>query len=278
MTRYLRPAPAVQLGSPEVTLLTSAYDLPEEIGGFDAWKSGITSRSTSSITADARAQCATGDLATAAADATPGEFEPFTPYIVHGCEGFMDDKLERQYRREAMDALDAKLAWQVSRELWTGTKTGNPSLQSTATDIGGQSDVSNVAAHLIATYQDEVEGGQVFLHVPLTGIPALTNTGFVTRSNGRLVTADGHIVVPGPGYPTATGSWGPEGASAAASGEIWMYASSPVEYAQGSVDVQDVGAGTAMRQNLTELYVRRPVIYRFDVDSVLAALATVYTL
>ena len=277
MTRYLRPAPAVQLGNPEVTLLTSAYDLPEEVRSYSEWKTGLTSRSTSTITADARAQCATGDLAAVASVGTDGEFEPFYPYVVHGCDGFATE-LDRQYRREALDALEAKLAWQVSRELWTGTITGNPSLQSTGTDIGGQSDVSNVAAHLIASYQDAAEGGQVFLHVPLTGLPALTNTGFVTRTNGRLVTTDGHVVVPGPGYPTSTGSWGPEGASAAASGEIWMFATSPVEYAQSSVNVEDVGEGIAMRNNLIEIYASRPVIYRFDVDTVLAAKATVYTL
>lgn len=270
----LRPAPPVRQGNPEVTLVSSANELPVDVRPYEQWRTGLAARGVSLITADARALCASGDLATVTA-ATDGEFEPFTVYVMHGCEGYVD---EMAYRAEANAALADKTAWQVARELWTGTQSGNPSLQSSGVDLGGTADISNVVAALIANMEAELSGGQVFVHVPSIALPGLTNTNMVTRSGARLLTPQGHVVIPGPGYPSAPGDWGPDASAVAASGEVWVFATGPVEYAEGPVTVRDVGQGVAARMNLFEVHVTKPVIVRFDPSKVLAAKATVYTL
>ncbi len=269
------PAPSVRSGTPEVSLLTSANQLPAGVRDYEVWRSGLGDRSTAAVAADARALCATGDRVAREDALAFSEFSPFDVYVVHGCAGHVDEAL---YRAEAERALEDKTAWLVARQLWTGSDSGNPSFQSEGVDIGGSGPVQNVVEYLIANIEDATSGGQAFVHVPTVGIGSLMLNNYLSRSGGRLFTPTGHVVVPGPGYPSAPGSWGPDGSAAAASGEVWVFATTAVELGVGPVEVMDVSGPTADRQNLYEVYVQRPVLARFDTEFVFAALGEVPSL
>jgi hypothetical protein len=267
----IQPAPAIRQGTPEVTLLTSARPLPPEVRDYDKWRAGLSHRSTQTIAADARAICVTGDKVARDETAAIPEFLPFDAYVVHGCDGFVD---EAQYRREAVDALEDRLAWIIGRELWTSGES--PSLQSVGQDIGGNGGVISVANYLIANMEEATKGGQVFLHVPSLAAGLLVRDGYVNRSGNRLLTGSGHVVVPGPGYPFSPGDWGPTASTPSASGQVWMYATGPVEVGvTEQAVVTDVGRGTAARMNLFEVYATKQAIVRFDIDYVFAAVADV---
>lgn len=267
----IQPAPAIRQGTPEVTLLTSAQPLPPEVRDYDKWRSGLSHRSTQTIEADARALCATGDKVGRATDADIPEFLPFDAYVVHGCDGFVD---EAQYRREAAAALEDRIAWIVGRELWTSGE--NPSLQSTGVDLGGAGGVISVANYLIANFEEATKGGQAFLHVPSLAAGLLVRDNYCVRSGNRLLTGTGHVVVPGPGYPFDPGAWGPTASTPSASGQVWMYVTGPVQVGLAEqTTITDVGQGTAARMNLFEVYATKPAIVRFDTDFVFAAVADV---
>lgn len=267
----LTPTDPTPLGTPEVTVLTSADPLPAGVAAFDRWRSGVTARSTAAIVGASRELCGTDELEERAAEHVVNEFVPFEVYVTHGCAGRVD---EPQYRSEAETALVDKSAWLVGRELWTGATSSNPSLQAEATDIGGTGPVVNVVDHLIQNFEDATQGGRCMVHLPAVALSALTLANYATRVGNRLVTPTGHLVVAGPGYPAGAGAYGPAGA-AAASDEVWVYVTTVPQVGLGPVDVMDVGRGIASRQNLYEVYVWRPVLVRFDTEFVFAAKAEV---
>lgn len=269
----LTPTDPTPLGSPDVTILTSADPLPSGVAAFDQWRTGVASRSMAAIVGASRELCGLDELDERAAEHALNEFVPFEVYTTHGCAGRVD---EPQYRAEAETALADKTAWLVARELWTGASSGSPSLQSTATNIGGTGPVTNVVDHLLQNFEDATQGGRAMVHLPHIALSALFLANFVTRVGNRLLTPTGHIVVPGPGYPAGAGSWGPAGA-AAASDEVWVYVSGIVQIGLGQVDVVEVTRGVS-RQNLYEVYVKRPVLARFDTEFVFAAKAEVTAL
>ncbi len=272
----IQPAPSIGQGLPDVTLLTSASPLPPEVRDFDRWRSGLGHRSVTGIVADSRTVCATGNWAARAAGGDTIEFFAVEHGTIHGCEGLVD---EAAYTREAVQALDDKLPYLVARELWAGGESGNPSLQSTATSIGGSGDITNVCAYLIANMEETLDGGRVTLHVPSLALPGLLNSNFVTRVGSRLLTPTSHVVVPGPGYPSSPGLWGPDGSIATEDGQVWVYATGPVEVAlEPDTRVTAIGGGLAARRNSFDVWAQRFAIARFDTATVLAGLCTIETL
>jgi hypothetical protein len=266
------PAPPIRQGAAEVTLLTSARTLPPEVSAYDRWRTGITHRSTQTVAVDARSLCATADWTTRETDPEQPEFAPFDIGVIHGCEGLVD---ERAYTREAQAALEDKTAWQIGRELWTGDITGNPSLQSTGVDVAsGSTAVTDLVVSILCTaIEDTISGGQAFIHLPSLLLGPLMLAQTVTRVGNRLLTANGHVVIPGPGYPS-TGTTGPAESEELSPGEVWVFATGPVEVGLGNVETRPLGPGTANRQNLFEVYATRPAIYRFDTGAVFAMKAT----
>lgn len=266
-----KDAPPIRQLTTGVSLLTSAQQLPPAVRAYEQWRTGIAFRSIQDTTVEPRAICATDDIGVRNPDPESPEFEPVYVVVDHGCEGFVDDG---QYRTDTLNVLDDSAAWIVGRELWTGTETGNPSLQSTGVDIGGSGPVANVCDYLLANFEDATKGGQAYLHVPSLAIGQLLDANYIRRVGDRLLTITDHVVVPGPGYPGLPGDWGPTAAADAASGECWIYVTGPVELASGEVDINDQGDGVAYRQNLVEFIARRPYLYRFDTEFVFACLAT----
>jgi len=242
---------------PEVSLLTSADELSatmtvfETVDGkavarerpltFSEWKNGVSARSTLCMDVDTRETCeGGGDLA----DRTPGddgdvyEFKPGRTEAFHGCpSGSIDTGEEDVWTAEARAALDAKLAFEVERELWTGAKTGNPSLQQLAVPISEVPPVkaTTAMALLIANWNECSKGVLGMIHVPEPLIVDLDNQGVLYRQGNRFMTITGHIVVPGSGYPATPGTWGPitdddPDGMEAPDGAAWVMMSPIVEF------------------------------------------------
>lgn len=271
-----QPSPPVRQGQTPVSLLSSAERLPPEVRDYSRWRTGLAHRNTDAIGAETRARDCSGTEWSERETLELPEFDPFIIGTFHGCSGFIDDR--RSYTTEANDALEDKEAWLIAREVWTGAQ-GGLSLQSTATDIGGTvGSVRDTIDALVARRQDTVKGGRTFIHLPRIGLGEIEED--VTRSGDRLTLPDGIVIIPGPGYPNTAGDWGPwtdpedpDSGAAAASGQVWIYATGPIELERGPIEVNDSGDGNAALMNLFEVYVQRPVIARWDTTAVFAGLA-----
>lgn len=274
---HFQPAPPIRQGQTAVNLLTAADQLPPEVRDYDRWKSGLTWRSTVDVAVSVAGYCDAGEWDERTGSFPTPEFTPFTIRTVHGCEGQVDDGA---YRREAFDALDDKAPWLIAREVWTGSQ-GQPGFQSAATDVGGGGNIRDVIAYLVANHQDATHGGRSIVHIPSVASGHTINLLDLQRVGDRIVDKSGTVYVFGPGYPNEPGDWGPlsddedpDSAAAAASGEVWVYVTGPIEVGRGPQNVLDTGMGVAARMNLFEVQVQEPVIARFDTAHVFAGLAT----
>ena len=272
------PAPGIRPEPTEVNILTSADPLPAGIASFDRWRTGIAQRNLYSVAGGSwPVDCVVEDEKVALYDDPgPAEFVPVAHYIHHGCEGRVDAEA---YKSEAEAILDQSTPYMLANELWTGATSGNPSLQSTALDltafVASGLSVFDAAAVLLGAFEQNTRGAKAFLHVPQVAVYELIDRVFVTRQGKRLVTANGHVVIPGPGYPT-NGDYGPTGSPDAALGQVYMYVTGCVEVATHTsfvIGSEDNSVGGYARQNLVEFYAERQTIYRFPTTPVFALLA-----
>jgi hypothetical protein len=95
-------------------------------------------------------------------------------------------------------------------------------LQTGATTITGTYDVVE-AIGLLEEFMAGCYGGTPLIHVPRRATPHLAAHHQLTARGGRLVTTNGSVVVPAPGYPLT----GPDG-TAAPAGHAWFYATGAV--------------------------------------------------
>lgn len=269
------PAPAIPQEATEVNLLTSVDPLPAERAAYDEWRRGLTWRSSVDITAESQPHGCTDVMWSERNDDLElGAQGPFTIGTVHGCESLTLSE-EALYEREGREALEAKQAWLIAREVWTGAQ-GGASLQSTGSSIGGSGSVSDVVSALVANHQDATQGGRSIVLMPYLGLDKMTER--VTRVGNRLQMVDGTIVVPGPGFPNAPGNWGPltddddpESGAAADDGEVWIYVTGPMQVAMSEIKVAPTRWTTG---NLFQVHSQRQVIARWDPSHVFAGLAT----
>jgi hypothetical protein len=276
------PAPAspIRPVPPEVSLLTSANPLPAEVASFERWRTGLAARDIHTMTAGLwEVDCVTEATKDDIDTESISEFVPVAIYTHHGCHGRVD---EAEYRAEATATLDAKTAYLLAQELWTGAVTGNPSLQSTATDLSafvGSQSLAVAVSVLLDAFSVETNGLMGTLHVPIGVLHELTVNNLVVRSGNRLETILGHTVIPGPGYPTNTNT-APVGSSEPDPGSFYIYITGPVEVGVGPISVTgtDTFGGTYARQNLVEFYAERQAIYRFPTAPVFATVADILTL
>lgn len=277
-------APAVEPTPVEVNLLTSAQGLPAEVASFDVWRSGLTARPVTSIAGGTwpGTGCPADEEPKAEAESSAVEtFDPFITYTVQGClDGAPSGRLA-EFRAEAEAALVYQTPYRMARELWTGERTGNPSLQSTATDVSATSAMpaSEAADLLLARFEDCTAGARGWLHVPTVLAGQMASKGYLRRVGRQLQTIQGHVVIPGPGYPGA-GEWGPEDAvdPTAADGEAWIYVTGPVEAAVGTVfhtGTPDRAVGSFGRTQEQLVFAEQYAIVRFPATCTFAALATV---
>lgn len=267
MTNMFQPVDAIRVEAPRVSLLTVARTLP---AGTE-WRSGIAHLPNGCSPADGWPNCEV--------DPTPGEkcepqfparaeFAPWLFYVPDGCDlapHYADD-----WNARGREALEAYTPWAVSRELDTGADSGNPSLRSTAVDLGAVGALDVVAA-LSALIRARVEagfGGMAIAHVPAWLIPPFLDH-YLLADDGS--TSGGMVrVSPGPGYTGAS----PTGA-AAAPGEGWIYITGPVEYEIGEIHTEPKRGEQQHLTNRVEVYAERAGIFRFDPCGVFAVQARV---
>ena len=268
------PAPAIKPLAPEVSLLTSARSLPVERGSFDSWRSGLSHREISDMVTGRYPGKTLSSGAQKTDDQAPtvSGHRPFLIYSHHKC---VQPVNEQEIRSEALAKLEATTPYHLARELWTGsTDTDMLSLMNslgTGEDIttGTAATVEVGLQRLIRGYEDATGGALGMIHAPSEVAWELSNAGMIERSGNRFVTPHGHIVVPGPGYPSE-GAFGPAG-DVAASGEAYVWMTSMVEVAIGDPFVKGLESGWD-RLNEVEVYAERWAIARFDTTSVQAVL------
>lgn len=272
------PAPAIRPEQTEVNILTSADPLPASVASFDRWRTGIAQRELYRVASGSwPVDCVVEDEKAAINwdDQDVYEFVPVAQYVHHGCEGRVDAEA---YKAEALAVLDQRTPWLLAKELWTGAVSGNPSLQSTAVDITGfvPSGLSafDAATILISAWDTTTEGAKAFLHIPQIALYELIDRQFAVRQGNKFVTHNGHVIIPGPGYPTS-GDIGPTGSPEPALGQAYFYITGCVEVATHTsfvIGSEDNSVGSYARRNLVEFYAERQSIYRFPTASVLALL------
>lgn len=284
------PIDSILPSSAEVTLLTSAQPLRFADGTlvpYTTWKDGVASRNVACIDAYSEGLiCPDPDRDVFAPAATPlAAFFPLKTNLHHGCKGFVDD--QGRWRVEVDAAARSRVAYHAARELWTGAKTGSKSFQnsttatSTATS-GALLPIAAIAAAL-ADYEECTQGAKAYIHVPSVLLGHLSIVGYFERRGDRLVTPEGHVLVPGPGYPNSAGAFGPfsdpedpDTAAESADGEVFIYVTGEVE----APDPEYPGPLTAkeewaVRQNEFLATARAVTIARFDPCCVFAALTTI---
>jgi hypothetical protein len=144
-------------------------------------------------------------------------------------------------------------------------------------------DATAAVALLIANYEPCAQGVPGFVHLPAPLLPSLTSHGVVRRVGNRVVTDTGYVVVPGPGYPASTGTWGPitdddPSGMEAPEGAAWVFISGPVEVAGPHYTRDPVTAARwAHRENRFLTQPEAWWVYRFDPCCTFAALAKLPT-
>ena len=269
--------------APEVSLITSAHRLPAP-DLADAFATGLTFRDDFCLPVGGWPRCPDEDQLTEGkiepAEQDCPEFQPWTVYVPVVIESGGPTSVAELFT-SARKALPAKFAYAVARELWTGAVSGSESLQSTAVDVSASAAMgaAQAASVLIGNFRDATRGSQAWLHVPEAVMYQLYRDSFVTRVGDHLVTPAGDYVVPGPGYPSDDGEWGPANSSgfdAATDDEVFMYVTGPVELGVGEIrDDMTSGAfpsGSFARMNRATLYVEQDAILRFPPCAVFSAL------
>jgi hypothetical protein len=169
-------------------------------------------------------------------------------------------------------------------------------------DSGALAPIAAISAAL-ADYEDCTQGAKAWIHVPGIVAPHLSTHGFFERKGDKLVTPEGHIVVPGPGYPNGAGAWGPYTAdlppgpgqdgynagtydddltaylasgTVADDGEVWVYVTGPVEASDPHYLPPDTAKEQRhARMQETLVTTRAVTIARFDPACVFASLVTI---
>lgn len=190
-------------------------------------------------------------------------FESFLIYAGVRCDGAVvtDDLREHAGIKIARGTSGA-----LARELHDGAATGNPSLQSEATDITPLvSPCIDGAIAGLLTAADDCGGGEVIIHVPLVALAPLIKYNLLSYEDGKYMLG-GHTVSVDGYY-----NLGPGGA-AAADDEAWIYATGPVEYRLGD-EVEFTQFTDRLNENV--LIAERLAVLRFDPCCVNAIKATI---
>ena len=174
------------------------------------------------------------------------------------------------------------LKWNASRQIGlafsSATPDGYPNVNPNLTDSAVDATPGGGPANLVNTISGLLEdaiacglNGDLFIHAPHWTLPHWLTRQLVEQV-GSTFKLGGHTVVLDQGYANEPPNGGPN----AGVGEAWIYVTSPVEYATGSVvQLADITDGYELRLNRANKMAAQLAIYRFDPCCVRAARARV---
>lgn len=224
---------------------------------------------TACVSGIGAAKQATGSIPVRATDS-------FAVYTWLDCSLVGTGEAELRRRTEAAHRNNAQFV--VERTFWTGgTFATSPhlaedtpitevvggstvNLQTAATAITGTVDIVEGISRLEQAMAD-CYGGTPFIHVPRGVTAHLATQNLVTAKGPRLVTTNGSIVVPAPGYPGTS----PAGAAPPA-GTTWIYATGSVKMWQSDLMWQAHDARELLRRDVNDsvLIVEQRFMFAWD--------------
>ena len=245
-------------------------------------------------------RCPTGDttydecIAVTGTGSAP-EPPPKTPNVEQGYRGALPFTVIAEFQctpvgvgeaqNVAQDALARIEQHQVENAFWSGQAAdqavvfphlgadtevadGEVVLQPVASPAVTGADVATALGaleqELAACYK-----GQGLIHVPREALPTLDAWGLVRPDDGgRLVTANGNVVVAGGGYPGT----GPDG-SAPAAGTTWIYATGPAFGYRSDVFFTQVRDSLDRSTNTLSMQAERTYLIGFECCLIAAHIA-----
>lgn len=272
MTLLPRPEGEIRPEPPAASLLTVARTVPF---GFDEWRSGIAWYPNGCTPAAGWSDCDDPTRPPEKCDPRPQGSVIARPWTMYLPEGGCDDPSPGiDWNDRARVALDAYRAGQVSRELATGEHTpGVPSLEGVASSLvtPGAVSVTEALSLLLQARINAGFAGMHMAHVPLWLIPSAEAQSLLT---GSTTTMGNVRVSPGPGYPGRN----PVDVGVPvdpATGQGWVFMSSPVEYGLGPVTTPMEREDQKHRTNRSFWIAEQMAIVRFDPCGVFAVLARI---
>lgn len=204
-------------------------------------------------------------------------FKPFVIYYPEGC-GTLAIR-PAGWEARSVNGLAAQESSALALELNSSYNGVNPDLLSTAVDVSPASpnEVPQTILGLIHAMVACGYSGDITFHAPAWALPSfLTNTE-LTLTNG-VYKLGHHTVVFDAGYTNQAPTDADPLNTVASDADVWIYATTPVEYAFAEVRTYGVAEsmkGDMARQNTVYVVAERPAIVRFDSCCVFAALAKV---
>lgn len=189
----------------------------------------------------ANAPCASGVQWDVDADPAIVESNAFVIWAGDKCSAF--GSVERDWEGRATRALESMQSFLIERELWTGELAkaqSNPTwpnkyLAHEDSDIVGNELIGVTPLNALACLEqylgEAMRGREGFIHATRHVATYWASMGLLDFSNGKVTTKLGTSVVAGSGYP------GTSPVGVAADGNIWAYATSPIEIELGPIRV-----------------------------------------
>lgn len=169
------------------------------------------------------------------------------------------------FKARARRQLEAGTSKGMEFELWAGNqKPANPVLSTNATVLNGGATMSPLTAFAMlgSALSSKGAGGRGTIHAPTWVVDIWQHLNLITERSGRLMSVvRGDTVIAGTGYPGT----GP-GAATVDPGESWVFATGPVNYRLGEIQVhpESVREAVNRRTNDAEYRAERFAAVNFD--------------
>lgn len=226
------------------------------------WQAGANIYPYPDAMPDSIDPCATGSFRQKLAPESvglPDPFKAFTAYLGEMCHSAGIGDWDA-FRRRADVAMEARTSWALERQLaWGLYESDNPYLADTDVDLpaGAGAVAAAVALAWLEGYIAE-RGQQGVIHMTPEVAAYLGFTHLYIDGGQMRVLGTGTPVIVGQGYSDLAGSsnFAPDGGSEAASGQSWIFASSPIIYRYGEILSLPETIGEALDRSNNEVTYR----------------------
>lgn len=245
-----------------VPALHGLLDSVPQVTGPDRWEMGVH------ITPDNCVEATVWDPVCGGTPTLPTSNGPGTPYdfgapYVGTSFNCLSTTSADEIRERAERALEVTQGKAIEKEFWNGTiLSSNPALSSASTIITGTFGLRAALVEMGRQMSNCGGGSQGVIHAPEWVVEMWMYTGMLIVEDGkRLVTrVRGDTVVAGVGYPGT----GPSAAVPTA-GSAYIYATGPVQYRLGPVEV--IGVDGDVNRSDNQIRVRVQRVYNVNFDS-----------